>query len=225
MGKSNACFSLRLLKESKGLIYGTRRNFRIGFPPPTLLGDGKGQLQTENNLKHWRSRMKFFTHYWSLDQNDIEGAVSTPTPLDHTVGSQFRQREVGVGDIVYVISVKRGTFYLIGKLSVGEILSSDKEAKDRLRYKPWSGPEHLIASRCTPVQLVPLPVKVVERLRFESTSGSLYPKFVSRGVLDRQTVRGVRRLYPDSAAELDRFLPKMEPFSPKKKSFWRRIHS
>jgi hypothetical protein len=159
--------------------------------------------------------MKFFTHYWSLDQNDIEGAVSTPTPLDHTE----------VGDIVYVISVKRGTFYLIGKLSVGEILDSDAEAEDRLRYKPWSGPEHLIASHCTLVQCVPLPIKVVERLMFESKSGGPYLKFVSPGVLDRQTVRGVRRLNPDSASELDRFLPKMEPFSPKKKSFWRNVRS
>jgi hypothetical protein len=164
---------------------------------------------------------RYFSHYWSFDDNDLPKADSTETPLDHTVGSQFTQRGVEVGDFVYILSVKRGVLYLFGKLQVGEFLFSDEEAGKRLRYEPWSGPEHLIAEFCTPVQVIEVPDEVVERLRFETATGRVSLRFTDSGKLDRQTARGVRQLTYESALELDKLLPAMEPFSPSKPSAWR----
>jgi hypothetical protein len=164
---------------------------------------------------------RYFSHYWCYDRHDLQGAASGCTPLDHTAGSLFTPRGVRVGDLVYAVTVKRGVFFLIGKLQVGEIVFSDRQAEARLRYEPWPGPEHLIASSCTPVQLVQLPLAIVSSLRFERGRGEVALKFVVPGVLDRQTVRGVRRLTYESAVALDEFLPQMEPFSANKPSFWR----
>jgi hypothetical protein len=164
--------------------------------------------------------MADFTHYWSSARNAIDAAAATYTQLDHTVDARFEQRGVRVGDSVYVVTARQGKLYLVGKLHVGEIVYSDADARARLGYDVWSGDYHLIASQCTPVQLVEVPSKVVARLRFVSTAGHHTLKFSSPGVLDRQTLRGVRQLEPASAAELDQSLPDMEMFSPTSPSFW-----
>ena len=168
--------------------------------------------------------MADFTQYWSSIENDIDAAAASYTPLDHTADNRFEQRGVSVGDCVYVVTVRKGTLYLVGKLEVGEMLWSDDEAEARLGYSVWSADQHLIASRCTPVQLVEVPSEVVARLRFVSRAGCVTVKFSSPGVLDGQTLRGVRRLEPPSAAELDRFLPEMEPFSRTSPSVWRTLY-
>ncbi len=157
---------------------------------------------------------RFFTHYWSYDRNDLEGYVAAGAMMDHTPGSLFVRRGVKAGDFVYVFSVKRGVLYLLGKLQVGEIVFSTHEAEKRLQQDNlWEGPEHLIASCCTPAQLIDVPIQVVEKLQFETASGQTTLKFVEPGELDPQTIRGVRELTYDSALELDRLLPAMEPLS------------
>jgi hypothetical protein len=168
--------------------------------------------------------MADFTHYWSSAENDIDAAAASSTPLDYTVDSRFTRRGVRIGDSIYVLTARKGKLFLVGKLEVGKIVHSDAKAEALLGYHAWPGPTHLIASHCTPVQLVELPPKVVARLRFISRSGRTTVKFDSPGIIDRQTLRGVRSLEPKSAAELDEFLPEMEPFSPDSPSVWREEH-
>jgi hypothetical protein len=156
---------------------------------------------------------RYFTHCWSHDKNHAE-MHGEDIPMGHTPGSQFTIRGVKVGDMVYVVSNKRGILYVVGKMEVGEILFSDGAAKKRLGYEPWPGQEHLIAIRCTPTECIKVPLKIVKALRFETASGEVGLKFIEPGVLDRQTVRRVRELTYESSLELDKLLPKMERYLP-----------
>jgi hypothetical protein len=148
-----------------------------------------------------------FTHYWKGDTADEHDELNfSGKPLDHVAGSQFVRMGVKTGDRIYAVTIRRGELYLIGRMEVGEIVFSDSEARKRLDYEPWSGPEHVMwkPGTGTPLRFdraVPLPV--TQRLYFESPNGPVPPKFVDHNVLDRQTLRGVRKLTPSSALELD----------------------
>jgi hypothetical protein len=51
-----------------------------------------------------------------------------------------------------------------------------------------------------------VPLEVTEQLTFISGNGTKRLKFCVDGHLDQQTLRGVRELHPESAAELDKLL-------------------
>jgi N utilization substance protein B len=173
-----------------------------------------------------RPMKRYFTHYWNREQyqESLAGDKAVKgTPLDHTAGTMFTLRGIKPGDIVYVVSVKEGRLYLIGKMEVGEILFSDEEARSRIGYEPWSAPEHLIARVCTPIQPdLLVPADMVERLRFISPLGKVRPKFDKPGVLNRQALRIIRELEPESAEELNSLLPAMAEWSLRTPSVWGR---
>lgn len=169
---------------------------------------------------------RYFTHYWNWETYQVSlarGEAVAKTPLDHTAGALFSKRGVKPGDIVYAVSGKKGSLYLIGKMEVGEILFSDDEARSRIGYEPWHAPEHLIARVCTHIQpdLV-LPAEMIGRLRFISPSDKVRAKFIEPGVLDRQAFRSLRELEPESAEELDTLLPQMAEWSLDTPSAWGR---
>jgi hypothetical protein len=89
------------------------------------------------------------------------------------------------------------------------------EACELLPYDPWEADEHLIAATGTASTtsfLRVIPADMLKRLRFESASGETALKFVSETRLDQQTFRGVRRLTPASALELESLLePQPQP--------------
>ena len=77
--------------------------------------------------------MAAFTHYWTnrtCEDSAREGWQGTP--LDHTAGKGFRQRGVREGDRIYVVTVRQGKLFLIGRLTVGRILRSGAEARNVL---------------------------------------------------------------------------------------------
>jgi hypothetical protein len=158
---------------------------------------------------------RYFTHYWTRDNCDHYMTVGEEgLPLDHTAGSQFTRRGVEVGDFVYVVTRRQGKLFLIGKLQIGELVFSDKEAENRIGYEPWSAPEHLIAQSCTPMRLYrQVPLDVARSLRFISSKGVRPLKFTSKTDLDPQTLRTVRQLTHSSAALLDELLEPMSDVS------------
>jgi hypothetical protein len=172
----------------------------------------------------------FLTHYWSAptvefhrDKLRLEG-----DPCSHTAGNQFSH--VRPGDDIYVISrTADGDLLLLGRLTASAVsdwwpgagrhraIFTQREAARALNREPgdlWEANHHLVSmeskDRATTLsfQRVIAADDAVEQLRFSRTAddAEVPPKLEADGVLDRQTVRGVRRLTDDSAKWLDELL-------------------
>jgi hypothetical protein len=147
-----------------------------------------------------------FTHYWSefTINLDAEGE-----PFEHTAGNRFVSSGVTTGDRVYGITIRRGVPTLIGALTLSRPPVTYEEACELLPYEPWDADEHLIGDGTTLTTTSysrVIPFDVLRRLRFISRSGETALKFESDTRLNQQTFRGVRKLTPESAAELEGLL-------------------
>jgi len=130
-------------------------------------------------------------------------------PLDHAAGKIFTQRGVGPGDKVYVVNNFKGDLVLIGRLEVEKIVSQ-AEAERILGVEVWDALEHIIAKpgSATPMRFERIvPMDMVRQLLFQGAKGFESLKFESEDRLDRQTLRGVRRLSDGSARLLESLLP------------------
>jgi hypothetical protein len=140
--------------------------------------------------------MADFTTYWLPQQvRDNQGAL-----LDHAADNNFR--DVAPGDTVWVVTVRQGELFLVGRIPVARVLDQ-ADAEELLGGPLWEADFHIYCpkKRAEPAGLVPVG-KETWKLSFVSdTSPSLNPK---AGKLDAQQVRRVRRLTPASAAILSR---------------------
>src|SRR5580704_18063690 len=156
---------------------------------------------------------RYFTHYWtnkSWDYNVARMFDDSDKTLDHTAGNLFRDRGISKGDSVYIITVKRGQLFVLGKLTVAKVCGFEVAARLLKTKDLWEAEDHIIAESPAPIMRrkfdVPLTLTISEQLRFEGSEGSKSPRFVSPGILDQQTLRGVRELDYVSAQLLDEFL-------------------
>src|SRR5262249_29484345 len=141
-------------------------------------------------------------------------ALREPTgqPVDTAYRSQFSRRGVRPGDEVYIVSIHRGRVHLLGKMRVGAVLQSADEHRRLVVEEPEPAPACLVAAACTPAGLVELPEEVVLGSRFLRGSRQQVTLSFRDGLVDRQSLRSVRRLSAESAAALDELLPEMAPF-------------
>ncbi|WYD80399.1 MAG: HNH endonuclease [Candidatus Electrothrix gigas] len=153
---------------------------------------------------------RYFTHYWSNhtwnyhQQSGIEGEL-----LDHIAGNLFRNRNVAVGDIIYVITVIKGELFVLAKIQVGKICNVD-EAAQELRCSPeelWEANDHILTNASTPMNFTrQIPPEYTEQLQFKSGDTLKPLKFIAPSILDPQTLRGLRELTEESARLLDSHL-------------------
>lgn len=148
---------------------------------------------------------RFFTHYWSNETCDdaVERGFEGK-PLKHTADNMLAR--ASSGDVVYVVTVRNGKLFLLGRMVVEEIIDYE-EACERLDYDPWEAEFHAIASSSTPMAIDnEIPVKTVKKLRAVRADEIRPLKFVDHERLDRQALRGVVEITPESADLLDDFL-------------------
>jgi len=75
----------------------------------------------------------------------------------------------------------------------------------------WDAEDHILASEATPMVFTRVIPKVItQKLRFVNKKSRKPPILTEDGLLDRQTLRGVRQLDNSSAIELDNFLPPLQ---------------
>lgn len=146
-----------------------------------------------------------FTHYWNTATWNARVRAGGG-PLLHLAGNAFAVRGIASGDRVYVVSVKKGVLHLVGRMEVG--LRVDFEyASAVLEETPWEVDDHLLARTCTAMRFDRVvPAETAAALLFLGLDGEVAPKFDAPGVLNDQTLRGVRRLTAASADLLDRVL-------------------
>ena len=152
---------------------------------------------------------KFFTHYWQ-NHTWIDNVDDIPEGelLEHTAGNLFKSRGVENDDVIYIVTVKKGNLFLGGCLTVGRICNV-KQAAQVLGTTPtklWKADEHVIASEATAIQKnLRVSLETTEKIRFVSPNNPDL-KFTAPGVLDKQTLRGVRQLTEASANLFDECL-------------------
>jgi hypothetical protein len=152
----------------------------------------------------------YFTHYWDRDTFEFQQELDEQL-LYHTAGNQFRARGVEEGDTVYVVNVARGELRLLGKVKVDRIVGYE-QAKQILPFEPYKAADHCIGSKAASAPIGYnryVPKDIVRKLSFVRKSGELVaPRFkdARAGLLDQQTLRGVRQLSDDSARRLDALL-------------------
>lgn len=158
---------------------------------------------------------RYFTHYWlnrTWHHNQEIGADGQL--LDHCGSNLFTQRGVSSGDVVYAVTVIEGNLYLCGKMEVAKVCGIEEAAK-YLGCEPeelWKSEEHIVASAATPMRYdLIVPMRLTKQLRFLSSGIPRPLEFESANRLDRQTLRGVRELEPQSATELDNLLSLLKP--------------
>jgi hypothetical protein len=152
---------------------------------------------------------RFFTYCWQ--HREVRGHPDGE-PIGFAYGSQFSRRGLCPNDLLYIVSVNQGHVHLLGKMLVGQVTYC---AHDYLRWvgvEPEPALEYVIAHECTPARLVRVPDQVAQRLRFRRGMQFTALTFRDGLLAERQSLRGVRRLSPDSAEALDELLPAMEPY-------------
>ena len=194
-------------KRSFDIPSSARTSVPVGSSiPPKRASPKPRQQPTRVSTEPW-----YFTYLWKNDQWDWERSRRDSRPFEHCAGSQFLSRGVRPGDRVYVVTNIGGRMYLGARMVVLKVCSAE-EAAEHLGVTPhqlYPGREHCLGQEGTPLDFD----RIVSRdntaqLQFltSSTEETKPLAFDSEGKLDRQTLRGVRRLTPGSAALLDRLL-------------------
>lgn len=149
-----------------------------------------------------------FTHYWAgtTVETETEGKL-----LNHTAGEGLRRSGVRAGDTIYVVNIRQGELYLLGRMEVGKYADSIQEVIDLIGGEPWPASDHLLALPRTATRFSRrrrVADAIVELLKFHTSKGDRGLAFLPDGKLDRQTLRGIRRLTRPSADLLDGVLDK-----------------
>jgi hypothetical protein len=154
---------------------------------------------------------QFFTYCW---QHAEMKQYPTGQLIGFAYGSQFARRGVQPGDQVYIVSVHLGRVHLLGKMLVQMVTNSANDYRRLVGEEPAPAAEYLIAAECTPAQLIEVPLEVCKRLLFLRGKRQVGLTFRDEDRVDRQSLRSVRRLSPESARALDELLPALEPYRP-----------
>lgn len=193
---------------SDGILAYLEKEFDTRIDRPTYLDSGisGSSPQIQPLFKQEINGMtSFYTHYWSstVQRPDEEGSLCS-----HTAGRGLNKRGITTGDRIYIVTVSQGQLYLIGAFTVAGPPISYDEACQQLPYIPWKAPEHLISKpgSGTPISYSrTIPLETARRLRFYSPEGEKALKFISENAIDKQTLRGIRRLTAASARLLEAF--------------------
>lgn len=154
-----------------------------------------------------------FTQYWKNDTWTSNSLTTKPDDfLDHTADNFFRRKGVSKGDFVYIVTIIKGKLYLLSRMRVEDILT-ESQAQKKLGHNIWEAQDHLISVKNSSTLMDferRVPDGVTKKLTFESGKGKKHQvktlAFKAPGLLDQQTLRGVRQLTEGAADELDKLL-------------------
>lgn len=146
----------------------------------------------------------FFTHYWTNRTWDQER--HNPTPEAPLVSNLFLKSGVRPGDYIYAVTIRNGELYVAEPLRVKEVLDAKAASRRFKSGHPWDASDHVLTEPGGPNAFDgPVPLSIVRKLRF---GHGLKPLAFKKGThqLDGQTLRGVRRMSPESAHLLNSYL-------------------
>ncbi|MBE0642526.1 MAG: DUF3883 domain-containing protein [Bacteroidetes bacterium] len=158
---------------------------------------------------------RFFMHFWSDELCDVHyRAGFSGSPIEFTAGDGFVRAGIQPGDVVYIISVYDGQVMLIGRMTVGKVLTSYSEAVAMIAPEVEEAPEYLLAAEGIATEQYftrQLMMEEAGDLRLLTADGSTKPlKFADDEEVDEHALTGVHEIAPASAIILDQVLS--QPF-------------
>jgi hypothetical protein len=139
--------------------------------------------------------IRSFTYYWKNSTWKHERLPVAGSLLQYS-SNLFFSRGVAEGDQLYIVTVLQGAMLLAGRIKVNRLHKKKIDGYIGGEIIESIAPPKMSFERC-------VPMTVVERLRM---IGEKPLKFNGSGMLNVQTLRGIRQLTPDSAAFLDDLL-------------------
>ena len=178
-----------------------RISFLLGFVPYS------NHTDLENNLLelHGSSTVRnYFTYLWKNDQwkHKCNSTGKESDILTYAASDKFSSNGVKEGSTVFIVTVIEGELYLGGFIVVAQILNKSGAAKylGIPEKDLWKAKEYIVAGKGNETlfechNLVPSSIS--HKLEFVNGSGFVNP-VVRQGMIDNQTFRNVRKLYPCS---------------------------
>ena len=140
---------------------------------------------TRHYLVYWRSQ-------------SLESARARDPVLDHASSSQFRF--IDSGDVLWLVTVRKGKLFLVGKLIVGDRTDSTSAVRVLGRDIAHSGRYVALAKPGTEEEMRDIPLDdIVNLIRFNSTTNDRFT--ISRGKINPQQMQMKRQL-TDSSCHL-----------------------
>ena len=153
--------------------------------------------------------MSYFTTLWKNDTwaRKCKLAATGYQQLDYAAASGFKAAGVGSGSTLIVVTVMKGILYVGGYIEVHGVLNRRDAAKflGMPDSELWQAEEYAVADRGTTVSFqenCAVPSAIAQKLEFTKGKGFVNLRFEAHGKLDRQTLRGVRKLAPGSELAL-----------------------
>ncbi len=149
---------------------------------------------------------RYFMQYWSNAAcDDAHTQGHSGKPLIYTAGRGFLRAGVQPGDLLYIVNVLDGSVVLVGRMTVGEILTQE-EAYHRFKNRAWAAPEHIVAAEGTATPQFftrDIPNETVRLWRFVDDVRGTGQVEIVRGVVDRASLRGLKEIDEATAARID----------------------
>jgi len=150
---------------------------------------------------------RYFTTYWTHDQLRLPERYR----FDRSGSNAYRRAGVESGDVVYVFSIRAGQVYLGGRMVVDEIVSRTEAIRRSGNHALAKVREWILAKprTATVIRNRRLDPSIARKLLFGENGRRqkiLFFEPGSKNKVDRQALRGVRRLDRSSADLLDRII-------------------
>lgn len=141
--------------------------------------------------------------YWKPDTADQN--VEIGGLLNHAASNQFRHVESG--DTVWLVTVRTGQLYLLGRIKVGQVTDQEGAAQLMNTTDLWVADYHIIAANGTAQEIANIDIQsLASSLRFDSAAG--HDRLaVHDNVVSAQQLQTMRVLKPASATLLGGMLP------------------
>lgn len=136
--------------------------------------------------------------YWKPDTADAN--LQRGGPLDHAASNQYGS--VGIGDTVWIVTVRGGELYLLGRILVGQVTDTAGAARVLQTSDLWDANHHILSERGTSLTIQQIPIAhIAADLRFESRNGN-DRLAISKGMVNPQQLQRTRVLTAATATLL-----------------------